>query len=57
MSKMVKKKKRRKLSKLLKKFISPKIRIEIAPPTKVFKSIKDYKRSNNKKIIDKESDE
>ena len=54
---MSKKKKRRKLSKLLKKFTPPKIRREIAPPTKVFKSIKDYNRSKNKEIAKKEMDE
>ena len=56
MSKMSKKKKRRNLSKLFKKFTPPKIRREIAPPTKVFKSIKDYDRSENKKIIERDID-
>ena len=56
MSKMTKKKKRRKLSKLLKKFTPPKTRKPNAPPAKIFKSPKDYDRSVNKKIIQKEID-
>ena len=57
MSKMSKRSRRRKLSKLLKKFTPPKIRKPNAPPSKVFKSTKDYDRSKNKKIAYKELDE
>jgi len=57
MSKMLKRKKRRKLSKLLKKFIPPKIRGVVSPPTKIFKSIKNYNRSKNKEIVKKEMDD
>lgn len=53
-----KKKLQKKLSKLMKIgkiFIKP--RIPIPPPTKTFKSIKDYNRSNNKKIMENEFDD
>jgi len=54
LSKSQKKSKRRKLSKLLNKLPEIKKRIPISPPTKVFKSIKNYNRSQNKKIVKKE---
>ena len=53
MSRISKRSKRRKLSKLLKKFTLPKVRKVIAPPSKIFKSKKDYSRSENKRIIEK----
>jgi len=53
MSKMGKKSKRRKLSKLLKSPHPVKMRIPIAPPTKVFKSKKRYDRKTNR-VISKE---
>ena len=56
MSKMKKRRKRRKLSKLLKSLPKIKKRIPVPPPSKIFKSKKDYDRSENKKIIKKELD-
>lgn len=54
LSKSQKRSKRRKLSKLLKKLPEIKKRIPTPPPTKVFKSKKDYDRGRNKKVIEKE---
>lgn len=53
-SKSQKRIKRRKLSKLLKELPELKKRIPTPPPTKFFKSKKDYDRSQNKKIVEKE---
>ena len=54
---MSKRRKRRKLSKLLKTLPELKKRIPIAPPNMAFKSKKDYNRSENKKAIKRELDE
>ena len=50
MSKMSQRKIRRKLSKLRKIIKLPKLRIPIPPPTKCFKSKKNYNRSKNKNM-------
>jgi hypothetical protein len=57
MSKTTQKRKRRRLSKLIKSTKIPKSRIPTAPPSKAFKSIKDYDRSKNKQLEKIESDE
>lgn len=44
----------KKRSKRLKTLASPKIRVPVPPVGTVFKSKKDYKRSDTKKIIEKE---
>lgn len=53
-SKSEKRRIRRKLSKLLKELPELKKRIPTPPPTKFFKSKKDYDRSQNKKVIEKQ---
>ena len=53
MSKKDKRRKRRKLSKLLKKATYPKSRVPIAPPTQKFKSKKDYNRQKLKLELSK----
>ena len=58
MNKMNKRnKKRRKLSKLTKELKPLKKRIPVPPVGHAFKTKKDYDRSENKKIIEKELDE
>ena len=50
MSNKQQRRKRRKLSKLLKSAKVPKRRIPIAPPSKAFKSKKDYNRKESKNV-------
>lgn len=52
-----KKKKKNKLAKLIKSLDFFKPRVPVPPTGSAFKSVKDYDRSNNKKIIDDGLDE